>query len=398
MRHSVLDLFAGCGGLSLGLSNAGYDVIAACERDAWAADTLEANHPETQLIRSDIRDLSDQFWRSNFAGAVDIVAGGPPCQGFSISGKRQYGILSEQNTLVEEFLRVALLLRPKAILIENVQGFRTALLKPGVKALDFVTKSLTQSGYHVHTKVLQATEYGVPSLRARFFLIASLDPFEWDPFPAPTHEQPGLPAAENVLDAIDDLPVIAAREGVDGPQPYTQPARSEFQKRMRLGSTAVYNHVAMNHTPRLVERFQAIAPGGSSYRIGRKDDEETTVTVYKSNNQRLVGTRPSLCITANFQSNYVHPFSHRNLTAREAARLMTFPDTYIFKGKRTQMSSGFLKKYNREHENHLSQYNQIGNAVPPLLAEKIGRSLLAALAGKRDDGPAHQLELKWTAA
>jgi DNA (cytosine-5)-methyltransferase 1 len=141
MRLSALDLFAGGGGLSYGLTAAGFDVLAACERDEWAADTLEANHQKTKIIRADMRDISDKYWRSNFKG-LDLLMGGPPCQGFSISGKRQYGIFSEQNTMVEEFLRVALIVRPRAILIENVQGFRSALLKPGVKALSFVTSSL----------------------------------------------------------------------------------------------------------------------------------------------------------------------------------------------------------------------------------------------------------------
>ena len=133
----------------------------------------------------------------------------------------------------------------------------------------------------------------------------------------------------------------------------------------------------MRHTRRLVERFAATPPGGKGYDLGRSRDEHVApVTSYKMNNQRLRADRPSLCITANFQSNYIHPRADRNLTAREAARIQGFPDTYRFKGSRTLMSSSLLKAEGRHAENHLSQYNQIGNAVPPLLGELIGRRLL----------------------
>ena len=178
------------------------------------------------------------------------------------------------------------------------------------------------------------------------------------------------------MDAISDLPSLKAGEGTDGSQPYTKPVRTAFQSLMRAGSVSVSNHVAMRHTPRLVERFAAIRPGQSAFKVA------AGATVYKSNNQRLVADEPSLCITANFQSNYIHPTEHRNLTAREAARLMTFPDRYCFKGKRTLMSKKFLAKYGRLCRRRiLSQYNQIGNAVPPLLARALGESSIALATG-----------------
>jgi DNA (cytosine-5)-methyltransferase 1 len=183
------------------------------------------------------------------------------------------------------------------------------------------------------------------------------------------------------LDAISDLPVLGAGEGTDGLQPYSTSAGNSYQRLMRQGSRNVANHVAMRHTSRLVERFQQIKPGDSAY------TSSTGATVYKSNNQRLIPELPSLCITANFQSTYVHPHQHRNLTAREAARLMTFPDWYIFKGKRTLMSKALLMKYDRHSEANLSQYNQIGNAVPPLLAQAVGESLVS-LAGAMRFRPA----------
>jgi DNA (cytosine-5)-methyltransferase 1 len=151
---------------------------------------------------------------------------------------------------------------------------------------------------------------------------------------------------------------------------------------MRRGSKHVFNHQAMKHTQRLVERFAEIKPGGSAYKLGTEGDA-APVTVYKSNNQRLVPLLPSLCITANFQSNYVHPVLHRNLTAREAARIQTFPDSFVFKGRRTLMSATLLASEGRHAENHLSQYNQIGNAVPPLLARVLGERILEVRSDPR---------------
>ena len=380
MPPSAIDLFAGCGGLSLGLSRAGYVVEAANELDAWAAETYIQNHAATKLLQGDIRNWSTEYWRQNYGGAIDLIAGGPPCQGFSVSGKRQYGHVPDGNSLVEAFLDVVEAVMPRMVLIENVSGFRTGQIRPGVRVLTLVQQKLQDFGYHVYAATLQAAEFGVPSIRSRFFLVASKDRFVGSPFPEPCYHQgaKGKPALRTVEEAIGDLPPLAAGEGHEGPQRYGAPAQNAYQRRMRSRSPGVFNHVAMKHTPRLVERFEQIRPGQCSYRIGRHSKADEIVTVYKSNNQRLHPDRPSLCITANFQSTYIHPHQHRNLTAREAARLMTFPDTFVFQGKRTQMSSGFLKKYGREHEDFLSQYNQIGNAVPPLLAEMIASSLLGS--------------------
>ena len=376
MPPKAIDLYAGCGGLSLGLQNAGFELAIAVEKDAWAAETHAANHPNVELICSDIRDISDEYWHAQ-RGRIDLVAGGPPCQGFSVSGKRQFGVFLDQNSLVEEFVRVALIIQPRLILIENVQGFASAQLRPGVKAFDYVSKTLIRAGYDVRHAIIQAHEHGVPSLRSRFFLVASLGRLPKNPFPRVIQENPPL----SVWEAIGDLPSIEAGEGSDGPLAYASLAQNKFQTEMRKRSRTVLNHRAMNHSPRLVDRFGNIPMGGSSFRIGRSKKGEETVTVYKSNNQRLCADKPSLCITANFQSNYIHPYANRNLTAREAARLMTFPDRFIFKGKRTQMSGSFLKKYGREHENYLSQYNQIGNSVPPRLAERIASVLRQILEG-----------------
>lgn len=384
MQLSALDLFAGCGGLSYGLKEAGIEIVAACEIDKWAGDTFEYNHNGVHLYREDIRNISCEHWRRQYRGSVDLIVGGPPCQGFSVSGKRQYRQYLEQNSLIEEFVRVVEAVQPECVLIENVAGFKSANLRPGIKVIRYVTDALSALSYNVYVEELQASEFGVPSIRKRIFIFASKRPLVRSPFPSISAISPSSPLSVTTTMAISDLPPIKAREGIDGPQPYATSPKNQFQRQMRRSSHAVHNHVAMKHTDRLVERFSQMKPGESAYRIGRKTHlDREPVTVYKSNNQRLNPDAPSLCITANFQSTYVHPWLDRNLTAREAARLMTFPDHFLFKGKRTQMSSAFLKKYGRENENHLSQYNQIGNSVPPLLAQVIGKTILGAVLGQR---------------
>ncbi len=373
MPPKAIDLFAGCGGLSLGLANAGFEIVFANEIDQWAAETYRVNHPSTELVQGDIHDISKTDWRA-LRGEIALVAGGPPCQGFSVSGRRQYGEISSQNTLVESFLDVVEQVEPQLVLIENVAGFRTAKLRPNTPALAFVLNRLAGLGYDTRVQTLQATDFGVPSLRSRLFVIGQLKRLSSDPFPLPTHAIKDRKHPVGCLDAISDLPPIHAGEGQEAIVPYRNSAANGYQAAMRQDALGVCNHVAMKHTPRLVERFATIPQGQSSYRMS-----DQNITVYKSNNQRLFADIPSLCITANFQSNYIHPVLNRNLTAREAARLMSYPDTFLFKGKRTLMSKKFLEKYDRAHEAGLSQYNQIGNSVPPLLAEALGASLIRLL-------------------
>ena len=147
MSLRVLDLFSGCGGLSLGLSQAGHEIIAACERDRWAGDTYERNHPKALLIREDITKVEAGWWAQQFKGEIDLIAGGPPCQGFSVSGKRQHGHVLAQNQLVKQFLQVVEEVRPRFVLIENVSGFRTGKLNGKERVFEFVMNSLAAQGF-----------------------------------------------------------------------------------------------------------------------------------------------------------------------------------------------------------------------------------------------------------
>jgi DNA (cytosine-5)-methyltransferase 1 len=373
MTFRVLDLFAGCGGLSYGLRSSGHSIVAAIERDQWAAETFAANMPEAEVICDDIRNLDSSVLKNRFGSKIDTVVGGPPCQGFSVSGKRQYGIYKPENQLVYEFIRVVEVLRPKFFILENVRGFASATIEGRTKALNEILKKLRTRGYKITHRVLQAAEHGVPQYRSRLFVIGSLDGFV-EPL-QPNHKFGNESAKCAVLEAINDLPTIHAGEGSDGPQPYTDYPKSEYAKLLRKGSKLVYNHEAMKHSLELVRRFAKIPPGGKGYDLGRKSHDGKTVTIYKSNNQRLIGDLPSLCITANWQSSYIHPVLNRNLTVREAARIQSFPDNFVFRGKRALMSSSLLRREGRHAELHISQCHQVGNAVPPMLAEQLGRHL-----------------------
>ena len=182
-------------------------------------------------------------------------------------------------------------------------------------------------------------------------------------------------------DAISDLPKLDAREGKEE-QPYQVEPQNIYQTWIRDSSNTLYNHVAMEHSERIVERFRHINWGESSANVPkehgarrRSGNGELSNKVYDQNNRRLNPYKPSHTIAASFYANFIHPFQHRNLTAREGARIQSFPDTYRFLGKKTVISHKLLHRENRFNEKFLCQYNQIGNAVPPLLAKAIALHL-----------------------
>jgi DNA (cytosine-5)-methyltransferase 1 len=376
---TFLDLFAGCGGFSIGLKQSGLTSVGEVEFDEWAADSLRQNFPDSRVLQSDVRDIDDSVIRS-FSG-VDVIVGGPPCQGFSVAGTTQFGVADPRNELVYWFLHWVCILAPRIAVIENVPNILTKS-KDGATVLDVVQKQLQPLGYLVTAKVLNAADFGTPQLRRRAFIVATAPGIKFN-FPNATHTQTrvggdlfkALQTYTTVGDAISDLPPLDAGEGVDSAVPYSAAAANSYQEIMRRDNDAVTNHVAMKHTDRLIERFKKIRPGQSLKDVALEHGQiakftgETVKSPFKYNNYRLDKTKPSLAIPASFQSLFLHPSKHRNLTAREAARLMGFPDSFEFKGKRTTMS----------WEKNLSQYNQIGNAVCPLVASALGRSINQAL-------------------
>lgn len=373
-----LDLFSGAGGLTLGLKMSGVRSIGGIEIDRFASETFKLNFPEIPQYHRDVYSFTNEEILQRFAG-VNMVVGGPPCQGFSVAGPSQYGIIDKRNSLIMEFFRFISVLKPDISILENVKGILTGKMDENRRALDVYINSLIEIGYKSKIFILQTADFGVPQHRERVIVIsAKNDNLIPDEIVGP-YAGNWIP----VKDVFDDLPIIHAGEGSDTIVPYQCNPLTDYQRWIRKGSVGVYNHVAMKHTKRLIERFKHIPQGcsvkdvaaeyGQRERGGSELDKKQR---FKMNNQRLNPNKVSTAITASFQSTFIHPYLNRNLTAREGARLQSFPDTFIFAGPRTLMSKTLLIREHREDEIGLSQYNQIGNSVPPRMAEFIGKLIL----------------------
>lgn len=380
MSMTSLDLFAGAGGMTLGFKDAGIKSIGAVEIDRFAAETFAYNFPEIKLYHRDIYSFTNEEIKEKFMG-VDIICGGPPCQGFSVAGPSQYGIIDKRNTLIMEFFRFINVLRPRYCILENVKGILNGKMNSSQKALNTYRDELKKIGYETKVFILQAADFGVPQYRERVVVIGALNASK-----LPDEIIGDYAGEENwikVRDVFGDLPDINAGEGVNDIVNYKTEPLSDYQRYIRRGSSGVTNHVAMKHTSRLIQRFAQIPQGGSLLDVPaefgqrqRNGNELDVKKRYKTNNQRLHPDKISNIITASFQSTFVHPNLNRNLTAREGARLQSFPDSFKFCGPRTLMSKSLLKRENREDEIGLSQYNQIGNAVPPRMAYAIAKAVL----------------------
>ena len=388
-KLKVLDLFAGAGGFGLGfqMSNENYKLICSVEIDKWAAETLKANnHSEQKIIQSDIRSFkkADQIICACPA-KPDIIIGGPPCQGFSNAGPKDPK--DPRNSLFQNFAQWVEVLKPKVFVMENVKGILTGKNENGEKVIEIIKSTFRSLGYTINVWELNAANYGVPQSRERIFIVGNCFGAEISR-PEITHYLPSqkkllngkakaLSEAVTVIKAIGDLPKLEAGEGEEVAKFLTTPT-TNFQKSMRGNTTVLYNHVTMVHTRRIIERYKQILGGAKLEEVPqelqvrkRNGNGILSKTEYNSNYRHLKPHTISYTIPASFYSNFIHPEQPRNITSREAARLQSFPDNYVFKGKRTQISSKLLKQLGKEDENYLSQYNQIGNAVPPLLAKAV---------------------------
>lgn len=395
-KINLIDLFAGAGGFSLGfkLSNY-YSVSCAVEQDHWAAGTLRKNKAKnTIIIENDIRKYKTRKQILAACGDCkpDIIIGGPPCQGFSFAGPANKDLKDPRNSLFQDFARWVSFLKPKVFVIENVKGILTRRNARKEKVADIIIKTFEDLGYKVEVWKLNAAEYGVPQIRERVFFVGN----KYNKIIGPPKKtntlnshitnhminfDGGLSPVATVDEALSDLSFLAARDGKEK-QSYLRPADTDYQKWARGSQKTLFNHVAMKHTARMIERFKLIRSGQSikeippEYRAKKRNGNgELSKSHYNSNNRILDPSSPAYTIPAHFYSSFVHPYQNRNLTAREAARLQSFPDWYRFMGKRTVISQKLLERYGRHEDNYLSQYNQIGNAVPPLLAKAIAEHI-----------------------
>lgn len=401
--QKVIDLFAGAGGFSQGfqLTN-NYTLFLALEIDHWAADTLRENkQTKTIILEDDIRKYQSETEIREVCGGItpDIIIGGPPCQGFSVAGPADKKDPKDpRNSLFIDFARWVKYLEPKIFVMENVKGILTRCNADKEKVIDIIRQTFVQLGYTIEIWKLNAVEYGVPQQRERVFIVGHRQE-ELIGEPPVTHSiasQNGhcYSLSSQMLcptictrDAILDLPYLNAGEGEEE-QVYTHPPQNDFQRWARGQQWLLHNHVAMNHTKRIVERFRRIQDGNTltdvpeEYKVRKRNGNgELSEVEYHSNYRHLKPNEISYTIPASFYSSFIHPNQPRNITAREAARIQSFPDWYRFMGKRTVISSKLLQKKERHDEDYLSQYNQIGNAVPPLLAKAMAEHLLSFLDG-----------------
>lgn len=347
MKPRVIDLFAGVGGLSLGFEKKGFDVVLANEYDASIATSYIANHKNTKMIVGDITslDLEDTFGK--LAGTIDVVIGGPPCQGFSQKGQRKT-IHDERNFLFKYYVSVVELVKPKYFVMENVPNLLTA---EGGYFRHEIEELFNKLGYSLEYGVLNASDYGIPQNRRRAVIIGKLD-----------GDAPKLPVPKRnnvtIWDAISDLAYLESGEGSEE-QEYKYPAESDYEKMLRKDSSKLFNHVATKHSPLALERLALIPPNA-----GREvlPEEHLTKSIYSGTWTRMKKDEISVTITTRFDTpssgKFTHPFLNRAITVREAARIQSFPDNFHFVG------------------NKGSQMKQVGNAVPPLLAAAIAEVIM----------------------
>lgn len=377
---NVVDLFAGAGGFGLGFNMAEYNILCSLEIDKWAADTLKENNHHLIINDSILNfDTKKKIFKC-IEDKPDIIIGGPPCQGFSLAGRRNRE--DPRNKLFLQFFNWVKLLKPKIFVIENVSGILTFKNDSGFKVIDEITDIFKSIGYEVNVWKVNALEYGVPQNRNRVFVVGHLGGINI-PKPKISHSSTDkdLNSPVTVGQAILDLPIIYASGGADILD-YDKNPQNEYQSWCRNKSGKVFNHEAMKHTKRMVTRYQKIIEGE---KLGDLQDDlkvrkrgglgELSTISYSLNYRHLKENMCSHTIPAHFYSSFIHPLIPRNITTREAARLQSFPDWYKFMGKRTMISSSLLKKLGMDELNHLSQYNQVGNAVPPLLAFNIAEHL-----------------------
>lgn len=363
MSHpTVIDLFCGAGGLSEGFRQAGYEVLAGNDFFEAAGDTFRTTHNEATFLSGAIQNhhVDDFLAAAGLeAGELDVLVGGPPCQGFSVYN-HQRGLHDERSSLYREYLRIVAGLRPKWVVLENVTGMTSA---GGGAAVEAIVDGLGALGYHVETKILRAEEFGVPQERRRLLFVGNRLGLPIQ-FPEPTHG-PGLKPYVTIQDAIGDLTPLENGQQLNVAEYETEP-RSTYQDDMRRGSNGLFNHSAAKLSKVNMDRLRYIPQGGSWRDIPLHLLPEGMKRAKRSDHTKRYGRLSWAGLASTILTKcdphwgaYFHPEQDRTLTVREAARLQSFPDWFEFKGSRTE------------------QYVQVGNAVPPLL----GRAVALAIKG-----------------
>lgn len=339
----IIDLFSGAGGLSLGFEQAGFEPVLAIDKWDDAIKTYNYNHKKSVGTTTDIHEFTnDQLEEYKNTGVMGII-GGPPCQGFSMVGTRSTN--DPRNSLYIEYVRFVDVIKPDFFVLENVSGLLS--LNKGAYKQDIIDQ-FESLGYNVTFKLLTASHYGVPQSRKRVFFVG----INRDKYPNLFFDFEKIEKKQIVTtsDAISDLPnPTIGKEPID----YVNPAINEFQKFIRNDSNKIYNHEITKHTQQTKDIIAMVPDGGS---IKDLPEEYYKIRNYNNAFRRMDSSLPSNTIDCGHR-NYFHYKENRVPTVRESARIQSFPDSFIFQGSKT------------------SQYTQVGNAVPPLLAFTIAKEI-----------------------
>jgi len=348
-KPTCVELFAGAGGLALGLKQAGFTTVFANDVDPDGCASFELNHPESEVVCGDIHDIDFCDVKDRLApDGIDLVAGGPPCQGFSTVGSKNER--DPRNSLFYEFIRAVSELSPKCILFENVSGFKR--MYHG-RAFDALVTELNELGYTCVHGVLNASDYGLPQHRKRTVVLGWKSDSTPIQLPVPSHASDlglfNLQPRRTLMEAISDLPPLSVG---DAQFEYKTEPQNEYQQIMRDGVAHLTEHNSAKYGHKMQEILSLIPKGGSINDL----PERLRPKSYFGNTYartRNFGTPSS--------SRCVHPFQNRALSTRDGARLQSFPDSYKFVGGKG------------------SKNLQIGNAVPPILGRALGRVLFNQL-------------------
>lgn len=354
----VIDLFAGCGGLSLGFERNGYKVKAALELDPMIANTYRNNHKDVNLIVDDIRNVDKTgVFTENCA---DVIIGGPPCQGFSMAGARiRSGFMGDpRNFLFKHYFNVVKAVRPEVFIMENVKGIMTmegGSIFDEILSIFSSTEYLPYGAYKMWYKIVRAIDFGIPQKRERVIILGTrnqnvnIDSIWQITIEQIKEEMPSFFKPVSVYDAISNLP-----EPTEDGIVYVSKPMTEYQEYLASGAGLLTGHYMPHHSKKAIERMRKIRNGENFTSLN-----ETIHSVHSGSYGRLSWSLPAPTITTRFDTpsggRFIHPEKDRTLTPREAARIQSFPDDFVFTGTKSSICK------------------QIGNAVPPKISYFLAR-------------------------
>lgn len=356
-QYTVLDLFCGCGGISSGYSQAGFKIVGGIDFNKDATCTFQHNFKDAKVLNADIASITDAEIIQLYQG-VDVIVGGPPCQGFSSANRWQKEEDDPRNKLFFQFLRFVKVLQPSVVMIENVRGLLT---RDKGYALERINTLLGEMGYSIVSKVLDAAEYGVPQNRKRAIIVGvkkskGLRDFDFKEL-----------VKKNKVTVEDAIGELFNFETSNKEFVLALPPSTEYRKYLRREDNSVPDHSVVYPAAKVQERISYVPQGGNWQNVPVELWPNSRQNRHSSAYKRLALDSQSCTIdTGNAHSNYFHPLYNRIPSIRESARLQSFPDSFEFLGARG------------------SKYRQVGNAVPPLLAKAVADEILKILKNENN--------------